>query len=113
MSEQTDWLANLKAGDEVIVRGNRLAGDHLRRIDKITATTIKVGTTYYRKSDGMAKGGSTWARTHIAEPSADDVAKIRRRDLCRYIASQEARLFRSAVPLETLESIVQAMKAAT
>lgn len=77
----TDWLAELKAGDTVILSGFGGA-DTLGKVDRVTATQIVVNTLRFNKDNGSKRGGSSrWAgRIHLVQPTPERVEGIKRRE---------------------------------
>lgn len=62
-----EWLAGLKAGDEVAVfSGYVHRYPRVARVDRVTATLVMVDGGRYRKSDGWAPGNG-WSRSYITE----------------------------------------------
>ena len=73
----SEFLANLKAGDEVCIH-SRLSGNRIVRISRRTATRVFVenmrghGEVGFRLSDGYLVGGNDWDQTWIREVSQKD-----------------------------------------
>jgi hypothetical protein len=65
-----EWLASLKAGDEV------LADDRwhptIDTVERVTATQIIAGNRRFRKSDGYALGRDSWSRVRIRPVTQKD-----------------------------------------
>jgi hypothetical protein len=74
-----EWLEKLKDGDVVIVTGGGgCQPDRIGVVDRLTKTQIVLkGGARYRRTSGREVGGSTWFSTHLVEPEADRVDKIR------------------------------------
>jgi len=72
----TEWIDNLKSGDEVIVDGGgALTHPHVAVVDKITpAGFIKVGSTLY-KQDGFERG-TGWFLGYISEATPEAVKQL-------------------------------------
>lgn len=65
MSDDADWLQNLKVGDKVFRTEKYSQPDTPQIISRITPSSIflRITDTYeerYRKSDGRSVGGSAW-----------------------------------------------------
>ena len=75
--DDKEWLAGLKAGDEVVVSSGyvqRVPAIH--RVTRVTGTLVIVGASRYRKSDGYAPGNG-YHRGRIVQPTPErrDIAE--------------------------------------
>lgn len=82
MSDDLQWLAQIVAGDRVIVKSYDREADMVRLVTKVTATQIVTGTkgkeVRYRKSDGHVLGGDTWHAMRLVQytPEALDALML-------------------------------------
>lgn len=82
---RTEWLAQLKAGDEVAVvyGGYRKDRAEIKAVDHATATQIVIGPRRFRRTDGRIRGGATmgpgvWiSRPSDATDALDYATRIR------------------------------------
>ena len=68
-NEQDKWLANLKAGDDVIVAGG-WSGNALRTVERASPTLITVAGIRYRRNSGWPTG-TGYRRTFLQIPTQD------------------------------------------
>ncbi len=70
----SDWLRNLKAGDEVALPTRMGRTYQVETVTRLTPTRILVGKfeAPYRKSDGRSIGTGVWDTCHIM-PVTDEV----------------------------------------
>lgn len=84
------WLNELKPGDEVIQRsGGWVPCRYIRKVGRVTATQVIIGTQRFRKSDGWEVGRSAFTGGRIEEANDENLKKVR--------AEQEDRTFRGRV----------------
>jgi hypothetical protein len=65
-----EWLASLKAGDEVLI-SNRWH-PHIVKVERVTATLIVAGNQRFRKASGSCLGGSSWDRSYLRPVTQQD-----------------------------------------
>jgi hypothetical protein len=66
----SDWLQNLKAGDEVILSGHYGAGV-LAKVSKVTATQVVIGANRYRRDNGRFIGRRGCSNPSIREATPE------------------------------------------
>lgn len=107
--ESSEWLAGLKAGDEVAV-GDPYYTEHMRlaTVEKRTKTQIVVaGETYrYNARTSSKIGGSDWSRDRITRPTQEIRDAIERRNLQNAIESTHM----DRVALDTLRQVWALLK---
>lgn len=72
-------LADIEAGDEVIVKssGLSMAEDRLVKVDRTTRTQIIVGNCRYNRFDGRVRGSaSSYTRSYIEVPTKESRAQV-------------------------------------
>jgi len=77
MNERAEWLASLKAGDEVVrtsaLGGGGESGAQVRKVKRATSTLVIVGDgdqeERYRLADGRLSGQTGYYYTTIVEPT--------------------------------------------
>lgn len=81
-----EWLANLKAGDEVGIYNGH--GYRFMEVTKITTTLIIVGTDRYARTHGNRTGSKydKWSVNHLARPTPELKAEIAAR--ARYVIAE-------------------------
>lgn len=67
---------NLKVGDLVVVRGNLIFGEELRKIERVTNSQIVIGSRRYRKKDGRLVGEGKWHCGFIKPATEKDIERI-------------------------------------
>lgn len=79
----TEWLAGLKAGDEVD------CGQRVRRVAKVTATQVVIGSGHqeirFGRNDGRQRGGRGYNRLFIRELTQKSRDAYERRDLAVWL----------------------------
>lgn len=80
----SDWLQNLKAGDEVIVPGTLNFRSILTRrlVDRATPTQIIIGESRYLRRTGTKLGSSGYDRQWLHEPTELKLQIVKRDALC-------------------------------
>lgn len=95
-NERAAWLANLKAGDYVIV--DTIRGKSVGTVDRLTPTTVIVKTgkykyeTRYRRQDGRERNTSAWSGTSIEPATADAIEDVRRQNRIKRFGAFDWRL---------------------
>lgn len=115
MNTQTheEWLASLKPGDEVAMH-HYTAGYQLERVKKVTSTgriTLENGDQY--RPDGTEITSSKWGKWHLAEPTPEVLAKIKRVDLISAVHNELERLNINCLKLlsdERLEELLAVLR---
>jgi hypothetical protein len=87
MKDRREWLATLKAGDEVHVSESMTKDDSIRKVDRTTKTQIVIGNSKFRRSNGFPVGSDTWIRRHIEKPTAESRKRIKRARMVRLLNS--------------------------
>jgi hypothetical protein len=107
MSESNEWLQNLKAGDSVIVKqSGSYRSESVKKVDRVTATQVAIGTTKYRRDNGREVGGSNrWGARWLYEATPEQVQRIRDESRRDNLAYKLRDMQWSQVPLATLEAI--------
>ncbi|HEX5704896.1 MAG TPA: hypothetical protein VFX97_16985 [Pyrinomonadaceae bacterium] len=109
MSEpMNDWLANLKAGDEVVVRSGSY-GASLHVVERVTATQIILPRdSRYRRNDGRPVGASNnpWNILRLVEPTPELREKIRKDGL----VEQLRRIVWEKINVDVLQEIFDKAK---
>lgn len=105
-----EWLGSLKPGDEVIVSSRHY--EDIRLVERITPTgriVVNVGGMSTREfnADGWQRGGDSYGRSHIVEPTQERRDKIEQRTLVERLG----RVKWGELPLETLRTIIAALNA--
>lgn len=105
-----EWADSLKAGDEVYVSGN--VSQSIRKVDRVTATTIIVGGTKFRKDGCSEIGGSRWHSANIypaTDERKNDIREKRRRQNAENAFSRLTRTMReySTEQLEAVNNILE------
>jgi hypothetical protein len=99
----TEWLADLKPGDEVAVRsGYGYPVYTIEEVDRVTPAQIVVGHWRYRKSDGMAVGHTGYSCNHLEFPDQKIRDIVERKELVRRLAATDW----NAMSIEKLREIV-------
>ncbi len=73
MTTEKNWLASLKAGDEVIAHGSGFAGKaKIATVDRVTPTQIVVDGVRFRRTSGqqVTKDAWHWSYLEILTPEA-------------------------------------------
>jgi len=88
MSNEYNWLQNLKPGDKVIRSSTGIgAPDTVSTVERVTSTQIIIGADKYRKVNGRRISDSSWYSVWLAEATPERIAEIdckkRRLSLCR------------------------------
>jgi hypothetical protein len=97
-----EWLANLKAGDEVAVRtGYGYPVYEVSEVDRVTPTQIVVGHWRYRKSDGCAIGHGGYSCHHLEFPSQEIRDAVERKELVHSLENTKW----SKLPLDKLREL--------
>jgi Zn-dependent alcohol dehydrogenase len=107
--ERSEWLANLKPGDEVAIPGRWSVGaTSLLRVERLTATQIVVaGGRKFRRDSGRAVGTSdTWNTPWLQPVTQEVLDAIEHKRLVDWLDSVNRN--RNALTVEAL----RAMKAA-
>ena len=107
MDNKSEWLANLKPGDQVIVHWSHYDQYSIANVERITPTQIVISNTKFRRSNGWRIGGNEWATTYIQEPTQDLLEKAETIRLQKSMAGVKW----SAVPLAQLRTIQGILKA--
>lgn len=108
MSRDSEWLASLKAGDEVLVSG--LYEGRLATVERVTATQVVIDNARrFRRTSGLLVGGSSWSMTSIREPTQADRDALEMRELR---AEVEAYAKSKAATLDTLRAMRACMNLA-
>lgn len=110
MKNDTEWLRSLKPGDEVIVVSRNGATYSLHRVHRVMPSgriviTTGSGSTEYN-ADGWRRGGDSWNRSYLAEPTPERREKAERRALLeqlRYVRWEE-------LDTATLRAVADALK---
>lgn len=73
MSDNSAWLASLKAGDEVAIDSSYGRRWRMAKVNRVTATQVIVGqyNAKYRRADGRSVGTQIWESTYIHEPTPE------------------------------------------
>lgn len=72
-----EWLANLKAGDEVAIDSG-FNGYELLKVDRLTSTQILCGTRRFRRDSGRMVGGSGYSVPYLKEVTPSVRERIER-----------------------------------
>jgi hypothetical protein len=108
-----EWLAGLKAGDQVVVDhgGSWHSTRKLYAVEKTTATQIVIGATRYRRKDGCEVGDHY--RGRIIKPTAE-VLEAMQQEKRESLANAALRAFDYNVwrdwPLERKEKLAAILK---
>lgn len=107
----SDWLQNLKAGDEVIVRrGLGHTRNYISTIDKVTPTQIVIGESRYNRTTGRRRGDTGWNSANLVEPTREALA-IAREAARRELYTAKLRTMNwAALPADALEAILTMIK---
>lgn len=107
-TKHAEWLAQLKANDEVILTHGGWSSRHtLHVVDRTTATQVLlVGcpNTRFSRKDGRAIGGNRYSTSRIEEPTQELRQKAERQELEDWMA----RIKPSELTLEQLRAMRQA-----
>ncbi len=110
MADNT-WLQSLKEGDKVIRSARFWDDPEVLVVESLTKTTITVGGTKYKKSDGWAAGNpSKWNRPYISKYTPELGAKIEAAELKRRLVTKIAAFNFDKLPVEKLRAIVEIME---
>lgn len=86
-SGKKDWLANLKAGDEV-ARSAGFSGYLIAQVDRVTPTQVIISNCRYSKKDGCMIGSSGYDRSRILQLTAPIRKEIEFNELVRWANAQ-------------------------
>lgn len=103
-----EWLKSLKVGDEVILTHHHF-GTRTRQIAKVDRETkmyLVVGNQRFRKEDGREPGRSMGSWATIGPATSETRQRTRDENRKALLCDRLRCLKWSALPLETLESIV-------
>jgi len=78
----SEWLENIKVGDEVAAHSTGMAGTRLDHVERLTKTQIilqRLGK--YRRSDGRAIGSGGFHSGWLSEPTQEIRDEIEHRKL--------------------------------
>lgn len=105
MNQNHEWLAGLKAGDEVAIFAAGYGRTHeLAKVDRVTATQVVIGIGRYRRSDGRKIGTSgRWTSAWLRELTP----QIRAECYERKIRADIARIQWDKVPLANLLDVLR------
>ena len=108
----SDWLNELKAGDEVIVRGtgyrNQSQVGRVAKRDKVkVVVALRHGEARFSARNGYSFSGDSWNRSYLAEATPDLLAKTRDENRREWLIDR----IKKALPFDkhstaTLEQIV-------
>jgi len=108
LSEE-QWLQELKAGDEVVVRRGYVYGDYrLGTVERTTPTLVIVSGLNYRRRDGYTQG-SGYQRCQLIQPTQELRDKIETTELLNKFSGTG--VF-DKLPLDSLRQIDVILKAA-
>jgi hypothetical protein len=65
----SDWLSNLKAGDEVTVMIGHYSAPKIEKVDRATSTLVMVGNLRFKRKNGYRLGAERWDQMRIVEPT--------------------------------------------
>lgn len=107
MSDKTEWLADLKVGDPVLIHSTHSgeATDRLAAVKQLTPRQIVTdGNFRFRQQTGQAVGSDIYHNRWLEQPTSEIQATIRQEVL--------ASLFRCGIswdrlPLVTLEAVAE------
>ena len=103
MSSDTEWLANLKVGDEVAVPFSMGRGHDIFPITGETATCWKIADGKYRKSDGLSIGVPRLHRVMLRRPTDMMREEIRRNRATCNIQAAVSTSKLASVPTDRIE----------
>lgn len=95
---ETEWLASLKVGDEVVIRGRH---DSLSRVTRFTGTQIIASRCRFRKRDGRMVAADCWNSSSLVQPTPEIRNKIRQVNLARKMGG----VTWSLMPLDVLTAV--------
>jgi hypothetical protein len=97
----TTWLAQLRVGDRVVIRqSGLLEGDRLARVERVTATQIRIGPSVFDRRTGRRRG-DYYVGAWLTEPTPELVADIRVATIVRRLGAMPWK----KVPIEKLTAI--------
>lgn len=103
MRDDSEWLAALKVGDEVLI-DNRWAAT-IAAVDRVTSTQIIVGKSKYRRHSGRAIGADSWNPVYLRQPTQRDRDAI---EVSRLRLEVETAT--KTAPLSTLRAMYKCIK---
>ena len=107
-SEHTEWLAGLKAGDEVAVfQGYCDDVPTLKLVDRVTRTQVLTRDERYRRATGRPYG-DRYSPERIAKPTAAHRSLIESRDLRKALSETVSS---EATHLATLRAMAACIEA--
>lgn len=105
----SDWLKNLKAGDEVAIKnGDYYGGTSIQRVDRLTPSGRIVISKRTFEAAGYERGGHSfsWGRAKLLEPTQEVRDKI---DAERLAEEFRAKNWRE-VPVAKLREVAAMLK---
>lgn len=98
MKNDTEWLANLKAGDEVAIQRNYFV--EIGFVARTTPTLIVVGTERFGRVSGRSTGSTSWSASWLVPPTAEiRESWARRRAIARVRDTEWKALLRRVVAI--------------
>ena len=78
-----EWLQNIKPGDIVLYTAGFHDGYRKATVERLTKTMVILdGRGRYNRKDGYAVGsGSVYMRSHLVEPTPENIEKYERRSV--------------------------------
>lgn len=115
--DESEWLQNLKAGDEVVLfAGGYRSHRRIATLDRTTKTQIIVGSQKYSRSHGLLIGGGSWNTHSLRKPTdeirANILEEMRREDAISIISRAKLDNYNTLrdMPLDNLEALAEAVK---
>lgn len=106
----TEWLENLKVGDEVYVTGRYGELGQIRKVVRLTKTQILLGEhARFRKNTGTEVGGGAWSTRSII-PVTDDIRASIYESQLRYRLTKQLEQVMKSAPASVLERIEAIVK---
>jgi len=110
MNNDKQWLNELKAGDDVLIRGSReLSAQRIAKVDRTTATQVIVGNARYRRKDGFQMGlENSWYSVWLAPVTQEVRDALRCESMAKYINRADL----SHLRLDQLTAIMKIIRGA-